>query len=742
MVGHDTPDRGEYRSSEASDGLTLTRRTALGLLGIGTVGAAMAGTTTADHGDGGDDVRPWNQHVDAKGHDLRDLHALDVEHVYTAARDADVIVWRDENDVFHADSRDGTVESGEDVMVVTQAAVDSLTEGRTTKEKVVVVSSGTVPNDTGDRKTIELSSYTVLDVPATIHVEHDPGEHSNDVVVRAVDEEHVEIPRLSVTGGPWMAIRLRSCSNVRLGHIDVRYAADSNANDAIRIDDGGDDGRCEDVQLNSAYIENSTQHAVETAGVDRFQAGQVIGKNLGGCAVLLNDTTDATVNSIIGKEPRDGYATLRLANGNENISIGNVVARGGHRGIAIITDARNVTVGQVNISHTDWDGIQIVDAENVMINGGIVRNCGRAGVTIYSHLNDPENEGITLSNLRIVDDRDPGDRQQTWAINEEGNSQYNRFVDNDVRNGGVEGLIRVGSETTVVRDNVGAGLDSGVVTLESGQSPAARVENVTTARGSTLSVRASALSDPGTFAWDSYFLWDGENGKWDLVFEWKADPGEDLDLEYIVDRNQTNLVEVFEQQAEEWLPGQVDQEEGPGMVDDFSSGNMDTYVGATGDYDVTSDSPIAVGEYSLKSTSGSDAIVGSFDGLPRYPEAGDTFAAKVAQTGTTHVLGLAFGMQNLQSFYFTRFWDDDRLQLYKVEDGAYTELTDGGSGVSIDSETIYDLVVDWGTDGEITIDMLDPDGETVTSLSTTDDTFTDGGIGTRRTAMLDEIRIL
>lgn len=143
----------------------------------------MPGDGPANSG-GGRDGRPWNQDIDAQGHSLQNLGALEVDHMYTAARDADVIVWKDTEGVFHADNHEETVASGEDVLEVTQAAVDSLTDGRDWMEKVAVVSPSTVgPADVDDSLDdyeysddvagIELPSYTVLDIP---------GEHGMGVL--------------------------------------------------------------------------------------------------------------------------------------------------------------------------------------------------------------------------------------------------------------------------------------------------------------------------------------------------------------------------------------------------------------------------------------------------------------------------------------------------------------------------------------------------------------------------------
>lgn len=528
-----------FDSTEESrdDGLTLTRRTALALLGAGGVGAAMAGSAGADHGNGagGDDARPWNQHVDARGHDLRNLHGLEVDHVYSAARDADVLVWKDEDGVFHADGRDGHVDSGEDVMAVTQAAVDSLTEGRTTKEKVAVVSSGAVPDDTDDRKTIELPSYTVLDVPATIHVEHNPGEHSNDVVVRARNETHVEIPRLNVTGGPWMAVRIQSCSNVALGRVDVRFAADSNANDAVRIDGHADAGRTADVQLDAAYVENGTQHAVETYGVDRIQIGQVLAKGTAGCAVLLNDTHAGTVGSVVGYNPdsETRYATFRVANAVENVSCGQVVSTEAPRGVHI-SDGRDITIGTVNITDSRTLGIAADSTvENAVVQGGLIKNCAQEGIR-------SDTDGFSVTNVRVYDDRREDEREQPIGIRIAGPNS--RVVDCDVRRGGTDDWLDIAADDAVVRDNVGDGLDSGTVTLESGADPAARIEGVSENPSATLDLRAAAVEAPaGSCGWDNRFEWDGDAERWDLLLEWTVDPGADLDLEYVVDQPQANI---------------------------------------------------------------------------------------------------------------------------------------------------------------------------------------------------------
>lgn len=549
---------------QTHDGLSLTRRTALGLLGVGTVGAAMAGSGAADRGKRrGNNARPWNQDVDAQGHDLFGLHALEVEHIYTAARDADVIVWKDDEGIFHADSSEETVMSGESVLEVTQAAVDSLTDDRDWMETVAVVSPSTVGPVYGDEdvpqydwsdeiESIELPSYTVLDVPAPMHVE-DEGDQPLVVPVTISDAEHVEIPNLRVVGNPRFGLFLQSVRNLRLGNIHIEMTdASPRGNIGVRINGfahgrGNDTVRCADIQIDNVYVENSGGHGFETYAVDRIQIGKVMVNGTdAGAGVLLNDTVDATVGSVIGTDidPGGGYAGFRVANDTHDVTCDQVVVRGGARGIFGVSGSHDITIGEVNISDM-LGGIFIEDNQNVTIQGGVVKNCDWEAVRIHSRDDfghDPTN-GVTITNLRTYDDRDEDEREQSYGIYVSGGQTSNvRIIDCDVREGGTEQNIRVDADEVVLENNHGGGLETGTVTLEGGADPAAVVEDVSTFDYQQPSLRSDPVDATGaTFAYDHYFLWDDGRGEWDLVFEWKHDPGQDVDVQYLVDNPRANL---------------------------------------------------------------------------------------------------------------------------------------------------------------------------------------------------------
>lgn len=549
----------------------FSRKAVAAMLGLGAV-AGGAGNAAATHSGDTSTAKKWDRDRDAQGHSLLNLDELwvdelnyddldvsrltDVEHasienaelghVYTASREADVVVWKDDSGTYHADGSQpngasGTVASADDLIDVVQAAVDSLTAGRSVKETVLVAASGTVPEDTSQRRAIDLPSYTVLDVPGQIDVGYSAGSNSGDVLVRATDASHVEIPRLNVSGGPANAIGIESCSYVTIGDVSAQFASDADTGPAIRVDDSGA-SRSSDVQLESAYVVNGGSHAVSWTGVDRGQVGRVLAKDHAGASVKLDDVTDATVGEIVGNNPNASGSTptFEATNGSSNVAVGQIVSRSAPRGVSVTSSSHGITFGEVNVSEAGDRGIVLDDTvSNVTFEGGLVKNV--TGEAVLS-----EADTFSLTNLRVVDDRPATERTQTIAIRTTSAARNGRIVNNDVRQGGTDDLIQVASppddvkSSTVVRDNVGDGTASGTVELAPAISPAARVEGVSSRKDASLELRARTNAGPtSTFSWDHHFEWDGS--QWDLVFEWRTSPAEAAVLDYIVDQPQPNL---------------------------------------------------------------------------------------------------------------------------------------------------------------------------------------------------------
>jgi hypothetical protein len=661
--------------SEIDDRLTFTRRTALSLVGVsGIFGIASAKQgTSGGNGNGNRPSRQWNQDIDANGHDLFDLGSLTVQHVYTSARDADVVVWADEDGVFHADSHTGEVARGTELMAVVQAAVDSLTDGRTSKEKVLVASPGKVRSD-DEHQSVDLPSYTTVDIPVTI-----TAAEGVETLFTARDEREIEITNLTVKGPAAGAISFSSVDHVRFGDLWVEGVTGI----GVRIDGDGETGNSTDVTLHSAYFENTGSQGFETYNVDRITIGQVLGKDTGASVVLLNETTDASVNSIVGKNPGFDYATFRLANTCANVSVGEVVSRGGVRGLSIITGTHDVTVGEVNIVGGRKAGILLVDVENVMISGGVVKNNDGPGVNIWSlgleGTASQINEGITISNVRFVDNRPKGKRKQTWAIDEGGASLYNRYINNDIRGGGTEGLIRTATARSVVRDNFGGGIDSGSVTLTPGASPAARVEGISNHQGSTLSVDVKPFDAPNAaFAWESYFEWDG--GAWDLVFEWRTDPGRSLELDYVVDRPQVTVGRTLDRQAywNETVQGPITS--GTYRIENVNSGKVLETDGANvqqGEWENTASQQWNVA-FLPKGTPDDEYKIGRFRITNQASGKVIEVAGGSEQPGANIRQGVWTGGK-YQTWYFERY--ENGHQLEAAHSGLVASVEDNGANV-------------------------------------------------------------
>lgn len=526
--------------------VSMGRRGAMALLGATGIGAALSGTAGAQGKSGSNDSRggqgnqpwyAWEADVDANGHGLADLGTLEVDHTYTTARKADVVVWRDEDGVYHADGPDGTVASGAEPMPILQAALDALSTGRSTKETVLVAADLEI-SESHEVTGVAVPSHTRLDVAGAVSVD---GE--TDDVLSMDGVENVEVPRLTVRGPANTAVFADGCSDLTFGRLWI----DGTAVQGVRLQGG-----CTDVQIDTAYVTNTGHHGIETYDVERIQIGQVVGVDPGSCVVLLNETFDATVGQIVGENPSFDYATFRLANGCRNVSAGRVVSRGGVRGMSIITGTRDVTVGEVNIQGGSKAGVLLVDVRNVKILGGIIKNNDGPGINFWSlglmGASSEINEGITLANLRITDDRD--EPNQPWAINERGACLHNQFINNDLRGGGTEGLINVASETTVVHGNLGGGIDQGTVTLEADASPAARVDGISEHYRSTLEARTAPYDDAGrAAAWKEYPEWNADTEQWDLVFEWRTDPGRDIAVDYVVDQPRATIGREIDRDA-------------------------------------------------------------------------------------------------------------------------------------------------------------------------------------------------
>jgi hypothetical protein len=297
----------------------------------------------------------------------------------------------------------GTVYTGTDMRAAVQAAVNSLTAGRTAKERVVVRGSGSI----SAASRISLPSYTALDVCGTINV---TGSGSGDQApVYSRGTRDIEVQHLTLTGRPLYGVFLRNVQNVILGQLDMRLSAGL----GVRIDNRGDTSQwTRNVRIDNVYVSGASSHAVETYGVDGITIGTVTARNVGESGLLLNQTINATVTRVDAENAGTGtgYAAFRMANRNgrvgsgypTNIRVGEVIARGGGRGVFCVSESGGAVIDRVTLSNTGNNSVLIENCYNVNLaaQSGTITGGGELRLAARSEF--PNNADITVQNLTVT----------------------------------------------------------------------------------------------------------------------------------------------------------------------------------------------------------------------------------------------------------------------------------------------------------------------------------------------------
>ncbi|MDT0330042.1 right-handed parallel beta-helix repeat-containing protein [Nocardiopsis lambiniae] len=298
-----------------------------------------------------------------------------------------------------------TLYRGGDMLAAMRAAVNGLSPGRTTRERVVVRASGSMPANTS----LDLPSHTSLEVCGTIDVTGTPT--GNNAAIRIRHAVDVAVPHLSLTGNPYFGVWVRTSRDVHFGRIDLRLSGglgmriDSRDNDAVR--------EARNIRIDDVYVSGTNNHGVETYGVDGLTIGTVTARDTGYSGLLLNDTVNATVGLVdaVGAGTGTGYAAFRTANRNGrvgngypvNIRVGEIRARGGGRGIFCVSESGGLVVERVDIARTGSNAVLVENCHNVTIaeQGGTI--AGPGDIRIAARSEFANTSGVTFRNLRLVD---------------------------------------------------------------------------------------------------------------------------------------------------------------------------------------------------------------------------------------------------------------------------------------------------------------------------------------------------
>ncbi|MFB4426183.1 right-handed parallel beta-helix repeat-containing protein [Streptomyces sp. QL37] len=306
-------------------------------------------------------------------------------------------------DTWKARHGDTVLYTGDDMFAAMNAGLDSLTPNRTTKERMVVLGSGTISAS----ERLKLPSYTVLDVCGTINATGAVATDTGPIYSR--DTTDVEVQHAKITGAPMYGMFFRSVSNLTLGQIDMRLSGGL----GIRIDNGSEIALATNTRIDNVYVSGASSHAVETAGLDGVTIGTVTARDVGEAGLLLNTTTNAEVGTVDAENvgAGTGYAAFRMANRNgrigdgyeTNIHVEEVIARGGGRGIFCVSESGGAVIDRVDIADTGNDAVLVENCYNVTIaaEGGTVSGAG--GIRIAARDEFANTSDVTLENLTVTD---------------------------------------------------------------------------------------------------------------------------------------------------------------------------------------------------------------------------------------------------------------------------------------------------------------------------------------------------
>lgn len=279
-----------------------------------------------------------------------------------------------------------------------RAAVNSLSPGRNSQERVVVNASGSI-----GASVINLPSHTSFEVCGTMNV----GNSSGNGAVQAIGAQNVAVPYLDMTGSPYFGMRFADVHGLHLGQINLSL----NGGMGIRFE--RDLPGSTNVSIDDIFVSGTDNHGVETWNVDGLTIGSVTARNVAFAGLLLNNTINADIGTVDGENVATGtgYAVFRTANRNgrvgnsypTNIRVGEVIARGGGRGIFCVSESGGLVIDRVDIANTGNNAMLIENCYNVTIapQGGTVS--GPGGIRIAARSEFPNTSDVTIENLTVVD---------------------------------------------------------------------------------------------------------------------------------------------------------------------------------------------------------------------------------------------------------------------------------------------------------------------------------------------------
>ena len=163
-------------------------------------------------------------------------------------------------------------------------------------------------------------------------------------------------------------------------------------------------------------------------------------------------------------------------------------------------------------------------------------------------------------------------------------------------------------------------------------------------------------------------------------------------------------------------------------VDDFEDGVLGEYSNNLSEFEVQSSNSEGIwnGSFSLVS-SGTGSII-STTGLDNYPEFGQTYRLFANMQDDDSQIVSYFGVQDSDNYYGLKMDNvNDNYQLIKTVSGTESVLNEVSH--NFNTNEFYRQEVEWQSDNDFVVRLVDENSVVLKSFTTSDSTYTDGGIG-------------
>ena len=309
------------------------------------------------------------------------------------------------------------------------ASFNLLTSSRNSKEKILILTSGSTntaskninsivssSNRMNNSVAIKCKSDVILDFNNNyIYIDNseDYIKDSNKYDIGCfIDMErgvkNVTICNLNLMGQNTYGIFVAQSSNILFQNINITLAQGDNYSCSIGIRAQSQANAICNVELgrwsHDLYFDNCSfnglsEHGIETFNVYNIYATTIKITDVGGCGVLLNCSYDAWINEVIGIRccASDTYAAVRFANdAGPNINIHYVYGEACGNGVFLVSSSNDIHIDKINLVNIHSTPIYVGGSAGLHIQSGKILTNG-GNIIYYDFKGETGNNVATTS---------------------------------------------------------------------------------------------------------------------------------------------------------------------------------------------------------------------------------------------------------------------------------------------------------------------------------------------------------